>query len=178
MKNLKLNLVMTFIFISAISFGQVQSYDDFNAAADGTVDQDAFNDMYVDNYDQWDLDGDGEINDRDFYAANYNRLDQNQDGTLTQEEWQEGYDNLYGEYATDMNYEDFDADVDGRLTNDEFYEGFRDTDYYTSYDIDGDGNINTDELSEGVFTNWDDNADGRLDREEFDAYSSYYVDYY
>lgn len=178
MKTVKLNLVLALFFISAISFGQVQGYDDFNAAADGTVDQDAFNDGYADNYDQWDIDGDGQINDRDFYAANYNRLDQNQDGTLTEEEWQDGYDNLYSDHAMGVSYDQFDANQDGTVDNDEFYDGFSDTDYYTSYDVNRDGNIDRDELSEGVFTSWDANADGRLDRGEYDTYSSYYVDTY
>lgn len=178
MKNLKLNLVFALFFVSAISVGQVQSYDDFNAATDGTVDQNSFNEGFTDNYDQWDTDGDGAINDQEFYSTTYNRLDQNQDGTLTEEEWQEGYDNIYGDYAADMSYDQLDADRDGSINEDEFYTGFRDTDYYDSYDADGDGNIDSDELSEGVFTHLDNNADGRLDREEYDTYSSYYIDTY
>lgn len=175
MKAIKTNFFILFMMISSVSFAQV--YEDFDTNMDGTVDRDEFNQTYTDSYSQWDQNQDGQLDDREFYETNFNRMDADRDGTLSNNEWNDGYDDIYGEYLRTSDYEQFDENDDGMVSSEEFYTGMSESDFYTSYDTNMNGRVDQDELNQGVFDNWDEDRDGTIDRNEYDAYSSYYIDF-
>ena len=174
MKTLKMTMSMLFLFVSSLGFSQV--FGDFDTNMDEAIDRDEFNSVYSDNFTSWDSDQDGALVDREFYETTFNRLDTDMDGNLGQLEWNEGYDNVYGDYLGTREIGQFDIDGDGMVSSNEFYEGFADSDFYGRYDANSDSSIDVDEFNESVFNNWDENGDGILDTNEFDMYSSRYID--
>lgn len=173
MKTLQAKLCMLFLFVSSVTFSQV-TYNDYDVNRDGGIDSDEFGERYSDTFNNYDINRDGSVDDREFYDASFNRLDRNGDRNLSQEEWQEGYDNIYGEYMDSEDFAQYDTDGNENVSNEEFYGSMRSTDYYSSYDANQDGGLDRDELNQGIYNQWDRNQDGRIDQSEFDGFNSYY----
>lgn len=172
---MKTNLFILFLMITSVSFAQV--YEDFDTNSDDTVDREEFNQGYGNNFSQWDRNQDGTLDDREFYETTFNRMDEDGDGMLSQNEWENGYDNLYSDYVGTSDYSLYDEDGDEMISSEEFYMGMSDSDYYNTYDTNRDGSIDQTELSDTVFDTWDENGDGVIDRTEYDSYSAYYIDF-
>lgn len=173
MKTLQTRFFMLFLFISSVTFSQV-TYNDYDANRDGAIDNDEFNERFSDNYDDYDTNRDGSISDRELYEANFNSLDDNGDRNLTQEEWEVGYDNMYGEHLDSNDFNRYDSDGNENISNEEYYNSLRTTDYYSSFDTNSDGSLDRDEMNQGIFNQWDRNQDGRIDNTEYDESSSFY----
>ena len=117
-----------------------------------------------------------DLDDREFYDNSFNRLDTDMDGDLGETEWNEGFDNVYGDYLGSRDMEQFDGNADNMISSDEYYNGFSQSDFFGSYDSNSDSSIDADEFNESVFNAWDENGDGTLDTSEFDRYRSQYLD--
>lgn len=174
MKTKTLIILSAFLLTTTLSFCQVEGYGKFDANADGTLDRTEFDEMNNDGFSNWDSNRDEVINDREFYDRTYRNLDANQDNQLSQDEWGDGYDRMYGDYLDTNKYNQFDANSDGFIDNDEYYEGFRDTDFYNSYDKDGDKSLTREEFNAEVYDRMDQDRDGSLNQKEYQLYSSYY----
>jgi|SRR5690606_3437825 len=174
MKTLKSTMLLLSMLVSTAGFSQV--FGDFDSNQDAVIDRDEFSGIYSSNFSSWDANTDGALDDREFYDTTFNRLDTDMDGNLGDEEWNNGFDNVYGDYLGTRDLDQFDADSDGMISGDEYYEGFSQSDFYSSYDVNRDNSIDADEFNESVFTNWDENGDGTLDDAEFERYRSRYLE--
>jgi len=175
MKTKNLSVLGAFLCMCAVGFCQEEAYDKFDANADGNLDRTEFDEMYDSGFSSWDFNGDEVINDREFYDRTYQNLDRNQDNQLSQEEWGEGYERMYGDYLDTNKYNQFDANSDGHIDNGEYYDGFRNTDFYSSYDKDGNGSLSQEEINSGVYDRMDQDKDGSINQREYQLYSSYYT---
>lgn len=154
-----------FLFICASLFAQVpEKWEDTNG--DGFYDVDEFSNIYSKGYNDWDVDGDGRINDQEFYDNSYNRLDVNRDGRLTNEEWTAGRKDYDGFIEDDA----YAQDPPQYLSKREFMERFKNTDYYGSHDINKDGFIDSKEMVQTSFSRLDKNHDGKLDADELKGF--------
>ncbi len=176
MKTLKNTLFIAMFIATSMAFSQIRTYNDLKTNADGMVDRNGFGESYSKNYTQWDRDADTRINDRDFYNTTYTRLDRDRDSNLSQDEWDYGHQNFYGDFVKAEDYTTLDLNKDGKVSDIEYYNGFKGTQYYTSYDVNRDGNISAEEMNQSVFDNWDRNRDGFLDQKEYDDYGNMYYD--
>lgn len=153
------------LFVGTALFAQVpEKWEDTNG--DGHFDINEFSNIYSKGYNDWDVDGDGRINDQEFYNNNYNRLDLNRDGRLTNEEWTAGkrdYDGFIKDDAYSQNPPQY-------LSKREFMDRFKDTDYYGSHDVNKDGFVDSEEMIQTSFNRLDKNRDGKLDAEELKDY--------
>lgn len=132
---------------------------------DGLYDIDEFRNMYSKGYNDWDVDGDGKINNQEFFDNHYNRLDVNRDGRLTNEEWTAGKRDYDG-FIKD----DYSKNPPQYLSKREFTNRFKDTDYFSSHDLNKDGFIDSEEMIQTSFKRLDKNGDGKLDAEELKDY--------
>ncbi|UJH92398.1 hypothetical protein LZ575_07720 [Antarcticibacterium sp. 1MA-6-2] len=173
MKTINAKLLVLFLFVSSVTYAQVD-YNDYDANRDGGIDQTEFNEGYQNGMSDWDADGDDYISDREFYDANFNRFDRDRDNNLTQDEWNEGYNSIYSAYLSTNDYDTYDADRDKNISNDEFYNTMRSTDYYSNFDANRDNKVDRTELGEGVFNEADQNQDGILDENEYNGFNSSY----
>ena len=128
---------------------------------DGLYDINEFSNSYSKGYNDWDVDGDGKINDQEFYDNNYNRLDVNRDGRLTNEEWTAG-----GRDYNGFIKDDYSKNPPQYLSKGEFANRFKNTDYYLSHDVNKDGFVDSEEMIQSNFNRLDKNQDGKLDAEE------------
>ena len=96
-------------------------------------------------YGDIDLDGSGELDDREFGTAwtesgYYDRWDTNADGFLDETEWEAGRGRYMGDYTGAFG--DWDMDADNRLSEDEFRTGA-----YGYFDRDQNRMINEEEYN-------------------------------
>lgn len=174
MKTVKATLVILSILVSTAGFSQV--FGDFDSNSDNVIDRDEFSGIYSANFSNWDADMNGDLDDREFYDNTFNRLDADMDGMLGDMEWNEGFDNVYGDYLGTRDMDQFDENGDRMISSEEYYSGFSQSDFYGSYDTNSDNSIDADEFNESVFGIWDENGDGSLDNSEFDKYRSRYIE--
>lgn len=84
----------------------------------------------------------------DFYRQGYfNLWDRDGDGRISQQEWQKGLDDYYSAYA----YQDTEFD---------------------DWNLNGDDFIDEEELANGVFTIYDTDGDGEIEKAEYEVYLS------
>ena len=165
---------MLSMLVSFAGFGQV--FGDFDSNSDNMIDQDEFSGVYSDSFAKWDADMNGDLDEREFYDNTFNRLDADMDGNLGEMEWNEGFDNVYGDYLGSRDLEPFDENADNMISSDDYYNGFSQSDFFGSYDSNSDSSMDADEFNESVFNAWDENGEGTLDTSEFDRYRSQYLD--
>lgn len=201
MKTLGTKLMMLFFFICSASFAQID-FENYDTNTDGMTDQEEFLTGSETDFTNWDTDGDGSINDQEFYDTTFNRLDEDRDMNLSEEEWNNGYNHVFGKHMQgEMNrnekatenaankdnqgkgqmkgnhgYSKYDMDRDGMVSSAEFYNGMTNSYYYSTYDTNQDGAVDSNELYSTTFMNMDENQDGNLDQNEYETYSGYYID--
>lgn len=160
------NFLNAIILLMGISLF-AQDYDKWeDTNRDGFYDLNEFSNIYSKGYNDWDMDGDGKINDQEFYENNYNRLDVNRDGRLTNEEWTAGKNEFEGFIPDDHDSQQRPQYLSKR----EFINRFQNTDYYGSYDTNKDGFIDSEEMIQTSFNRLDKNRDGKLDAKELEGY--------
>lgn len=192
MKILKLNLFALSMFISAAGFSQVtgqqntatgqtgdmqqdNTFENYDINRDSNIDRDEFNQRNNQNYTQWDTNQDDIVDEREFYDYQFNRLDQDRDRNLSQQEWESGYDNVYGDYLDDRDFNQYDRDRNQMMSQDEFDRTMRDTYMYSDYDTNRDRGVDRDELNTGIYDRMDRNRDNLIDPNEYNTGSSFYT---
>lgn len=187
MKNFKRNLFVLGLFISSVGYSQItgqvdagdmyqdNAFEDYDADRDAYIDRDEFYDRNTEDFDQWDTNLDETVDEREFYDYQFDRLDVDRDRNLSPEEWEIGYDNVYGDYFEYRDFNQYDRDRNQMLTEDEFDDTMRDTYMYSDFDTNRDRRVDTDELTEGIYNRMDRNQDDRIDRDEFDEGYTYYT---
>ena len=98
-------------------------------------------------YDDWDANSDSYLSDQEVADGLYGEWDSDGDEILSQSEFDSFGVDEHGGFA------DVDADRNSSISRQEFDERYR---------------------TSGVFSRWDTNADGRLDRDEYDAVREQY----
>lgn len=184
MKSLKCNVFLLCLFVFTMAFaqdteipdtGQISHFGEYDTNRDSSIDRTEFYKKYGQDFSQWDINQDGNVDPRELNDYTFDRLDVDSDRNLTPEEWERGYDDIFGNYLDDRNFDRYDLDRNQNITYDEFDRSMRATYIYSDIDTNRDRRIDSDELNEEVFTRMDRNQDGTIDETEFDATGSYYT---
>ncbi len=148
-------------------------FEEFDKNMDEKWDNEEFKNFFESNFSEFDTDNDGNLDANEFYAINFRYVDKDNDKTVSPEEWNEGYNYLYGTYESDFDI--FDADKDGILDTDEWNIGLADSEWFNDFDENDDGKISAEEWENGLFESWDDNQDGFIDNDEYTSQSVYFT---
>ena len=90
---------------------------------------------------------------------------------LEENEWNDDVKN-FG--LGDENWGAWDANKDNQVDKNEFNSALKDNNYFSTWDADRNNQLTEREYTDGVFGLWDDNGDGRLEREKYDGYYNTY----
>lgn len=154
-------------------FMATPTFSDFDENEDGVLDADEVANAYQNDFTAWDTDGDGALNDEEFFNTTFGNTDADDDEMINQEEWDQGFASMYSNYVEDGDFGVFDADEDGELSNDEWNLGFTETEWFNTYDADASADVTEPEWDTGLFGDWDMDADGSIDEDEFNNFSVY-----
>lgn len=83
-----------------------QDFDTYDMDRDNRWTQDEFDEMNNNNYDDWDADRDGYIDEDEFADRTYYNLDRNRDNFIDEDEWDEGINTNAAAY---LRADDFDV---------------------------------------------------------------------
>lgn len=193
----RLILLFTFLFTVSSSFLACKDASPEPEVAEDEVNTDVFEDeqeddfgMYDANDDnmwdesefaqtgnndiaEWDADQDQNLNNDEFYNSTFTTVDRNRDNSITEDEWNEGRNSIYGDYADNDDFNLFDTDDDGMIENTEWNEGFADSEWFNSFDENDDELVDNNEWNSGLFDDWDANNDGFWDEDEYGSYEAY-----
>lgn len=159
--------------VEDVEIDEQDDFDLFDENDDGWWDNDEFNEATDEDFTSWDTDADGSLNQEEFYGVTFGNADLDNDEMISEEEWNQGLENNYGEFAEETDFDLFDEDEDGFLEMEEWNLGFDDSEWFNDYDADDDSLIDDDEWNDGFFDDWDFNDDDKIDEEEYDAYSTF-----
>ncbi len=166
-------LVMETITVFVEDDSNGQAFSDFDTNEDGFLDADEIGDTYQNDFTTWDVDADGGLNEDEFYATTFGNTDVDNDDLISEDEWNQGYASMYGNYSEDTDFATFDTDADGSLSSEEWRTGFGESTWFTTYDADADTSLTEDEWNTGIFNDWDTDADGMISEDEYNTYSPY-----
>lgn len=122
-------------------------------------------------YENWDVNGDGFLNEAEFTAGFLQTWDIDNDGRVSQSEW----NTAVADYAVDpANWQAWDTDGDGFIEEAEFETEFNRIGWYDAWDLDDDALLTEQEYTSGVFKIWDTNGDNVLDDTEYRRLDTYY----
>ncbi len=150
-----------------------QAFSDFDTNQDGFLDADEIGDTYQNDFTTWDVDADGGLNEEEFSNTTFANTDVDDDDFIDEDEWDQGFSSMYGNYVDDTDFATFDTDADGGLSAEEWNAGFADTEWFTTYDADADTSVTETEWNTGLYTDWDVNNDGVIDENEYNAFRVY-----
>lgn len=194
MKTLKFNFFILFIFVSSVAFSQVNQndktnrnqttqntnnnnnnrFDEYDGNRDANIERNEFDQRFGQNYDRWDTNKDENIDQREFFEYTFMSLDRDRDRNLTQEEWEVGYDSMFGDFLGNRDYSRYDWDNNQKISQAEFDESLRNSYYYSDLDTNRDRKVDRNELNEQSYNRMDKNNDQKVDRSEYDAFDSFY----
>lgn len=101
-------------------------------------------------YDEWDANGNNEIDDREFRGSIRESWDEDGNGYIDGDEFDTGVNAYYDDYDYSKygDYDDWDADNNEEIDENEFDESMVDTGIYDNWDANEDDLIDEDEFSE------------------------------
>lgn len=143
----------------------------FDANRDNRWDENEFSESYQGEFSGYDADASGDLNNEEFTGATFRSTDIDRNNSINREEWDEGYNSVYGDYANEDGFDLFDTDKSGDLSDSEWNEGFRQSNWFTSYDADRNSSVSNQEWTRANFSNWDRNDDNFLDQQEYQSYN-------
>lgn len=168
-------LFFSFLIVLSSSFlSCATGFADYDRNDDSLWELDEFGAAYNEDWTTWDSDADGYLDDNEFYDTSYGWVDEDDDGLIDEKEWNNGYNNLYGDYGTVGDFGEYDLNDDDYLDENEWSAGWGDSDWFNDYDANDDELVDNNEWDEGIFDTWDDNDDGFWNDDEFDTFSTYY----
>lgn len=150
------------------------AFADFDTNNDGSLDMDEVPATYQNNFTEWDTDDSGSLSSEEFYNTVFGNTDADDDDLISEDEWNLGYDGLFGNWSDD-DFATFDADDSGFLDIDEWNNNFADSQWFEEYDADDDTFVTEDEWDTGLFGDWDADDNELINEAEFDLYSPYVV---
>ena len=119
--------------------------------------------------DDWDLDGDGALNDREMTRSLFRAWDADGDRAVTAQEIAENGAGWLSSGDEGVSFARLDRDGDGSLSVFELYTGLVTAEYFRTFDPNADGRITARELANGLIATLDGNRDGALTRGEWDV---------
>lgn len=163
-----------------------QTEDGFEATqnAEGDVERDGIQRRLDDEglFEEWDTDGDGLLDPREFSTNMFELWDTDNDNAIDRGEWNQGQENWF---ESTYDFDDWDTDKDGYITLEEFDTGVRENNVLDAWNgisevdadtTDGvmstaDGAVDTAAFcqrleNENVFGDWDTDGDSRIDTDE------------
>lgn len=149
------------------SVGYSQFYEDYDKDGNNKWSQGEFNDYYSEGFKDWDKNRNNKIEPKEFYRTLFDEADLNDDGYVEDTEWNDGINNLYGDYADTADFDHFNKDGDDKLDTKEWKDGFDSTGWFRAYDKDGNGSLSNEELLAGLFSHFDENNNGFIDKDEY-----------
>jgi glycine/D-amino acid oxidase-like deaminating enzyme len=121
-------------------------------------------------FQEWDLDGDSYLDEKEYLQGEYRSWDTNQDNQIDENEWRAGYKVFRTE---PVGWADWDIDASRFLSENEYRAGYNKAGWTRTWDTDGDGRLSEREYSDGLFKRFDRNGDGLLDEKEYRAFQNY-----
>ena len=149
------------------------AFSDFDENSDNQLDRNEVPNTYQNNFEEWDADGDGSLNNEEFYGTVFSNTDADDDDGINEEEWTTGLNSMFGNRVEEGDFATFDADGDGILDSNEWNEGFADSEWFQTYDGDDDDMVTETEWDEGLFGDWDTDDDDLINEDEYNVYSPY-----
>ncbi len=164
-----------FLFTAAL-YSQNNQFTVYDRNGNNTVEKEEFIDVYKKEMNSrvQKMGGKNDLSREEFYKKVFVDLDRNRDNNLDREEWDAALEYLYRDYLS-SDYLLTDKDRNKVIDYDEYYEQVYQTDYFTYWDVNKDLYLNDMEQAEAVFTAFDSNDDGLLEKDEFDRYNSFYM---
>ena len=120
----------------------------------------------------WDVDQNGKLSSEEFFYTIFHNADFYYDENISEEEWDPGYNVLFGKRVED-NFSEFDQNNNGKLNSEEWNTIFQESGWFEDYDTDEDGYVSKAEWNTGLFNDWDIDDNNLINKEEFDSYISY-----
>lgn len=148
-------------------------FSDFDTNEDGFLDEDEIANTYINDFTTWDADEDGGLSEEEFANTTFSNTDVDDDDAIDEDEWNQGFASMYGNYTEETDFAAYDTDEDGTLTREEWMTGFAETEWYTTYDADSDASVTEDEWNTGLYNDWDVDGDGMIDEDEYNNYRHY-----
>lgn len=173
MTTLKIKLFSLLFISSTILFSQ--EYSEFDLNSDGKVDPREFEEVFGDRFHEWDPDANGLLTEIEFHEAVFDRVDSNSDTFLDPNEWNEGFDYIFGDFLGTPHNNQFDVDGDHKISKEEFHGGIKFSDFFSFYDENGNSSIDPKELQNGVFAHWDEDRDHLIDQREYNTFGPYFL---
>lgn len=164
MKRIK---IITILGLLISSVGYSQFYEDYDKNDDDKWNQAEFNSYYSEGFKDWDKNRNDKIEASEFYRTLFDEADLDDDGYVEDTEWNDGINKLFGDYADTADFDRFDKDGDNKLDTKEWKEGFQNTGWFKSFDKDGNDNLSNQELVNGLFSHFDENNNGFIDKDEY-----------
>ena len=150
---------------------QDDGFAQFDTDRDDRWNENEFSESYQAEFSGYDTDTAGSFNQEQFSAATFRSVDRDRNNSISRQEWDEGYNNSFGDHVNQDDFDRFDTDQSGDLSDAEWNEGFRESNWFGTYDQDQNQTVSRQEWNRANFSRWDRNGDGYLDRQEFDAYN-------
>lgn len=147
--------------------------NDAVAEDDGLFDGNKFSTAFTGTnyYEDWDLNDDNYLDENEFNESYYDVWDTNNDGILDENEWNEDTEAFGLKNETWANW---DTDKNKQVDKNEFQAAFKNNNYYSTWDADRNNQLTEREFSDGLFSTWDDNDDGFVERDRYDTYYNRY----
>lgn len=149
------------------------SFTDFDSNADGFLDAEELSNAYMNDFTTWDADADGGLNEEEFSNTTFGNTDADDDDLISEDEWNQGFASMYGNYTEETDFATYDANADGSLSSEEWMTGFGETEWFTTYDADADTSVSEAEWDTGLFGDWDMDGDDRINEDEYNNFSIY-----
>lgn len=164
--------LMLFTFSSAL---YSQEYAEFDANGDGMVDQEEFQEVFRENFSNWDNNRDGILTDQEFYESAFDHVDINADGMLGSTEWDRGFSFVFGDFLGTSHNGQFDLNGDQKISKKEFFASIKFSDFFSFYDDNASGTVDLKEFNEGVFAHWDEDRNQYIEQKEYETFGPYFT---
>ena len=176
-----MNLLQGMLKKTVTVYSEYDPFAYYDINNDGTLDFSEASQTYPNNFSGlWDANNDNFLDPEEFSYTTFINTDVNIDLTISTEEWDEGYNAMYSNWAEDK-FSVFDESGNNFLSEDEWNKIFMESLWFETYDADDNNKLSQDELNTGLLNDWDLNNDDLIDEEEFNKYWPHvtnWVEYY